>query len=206
MRPCSEYLGRVYALLVGLTGLCGRSARSRALRSMPGVALDAGVWAAAGVGGTSTGRPGVRVCFCAPVPGRGPGEPSPFGPGLGAVPGAFETAAALVGLGLGTPGCEAGGADAAAAGAGRLLGAALACGTAATAVGAALGATGAGLAALAVGAAVGEGGRGDGWAEGAAVGAGEGAAVGGALSATATGATVGTLTGAAGTSLRGCSS
>ncbi len=118
------------------------------------------------------GRDG--AAFCWPAPGTGPGEPRPFGPGLGAVPGFLETAAALVGLGLGTPDFGAGGSEAWAAGPARRLGAELAWTATAAAVGEALGATGAGVAGLAVGAAVGAGGFGEGAAVARAVGAGDG--------------------------------
>jgi hypothetical protein len=91
-------------------------------------AADDGAWVTAGfglaVGGTAIGRDG--AAFCWPAPGTGPGEPSPFGPGLGAVPGVLETAAALVGLGLGTQDVAAGGKEAWAAGAGEVIGAELA--------------------------------------------------------------------------------
>lgn len=152
-----------------------------------------------GVGGMATGRAGAWTTF-GPTPARGPGEPSPVGPGLGAVPAVFVAAAGLVALGLGTPARGAGGAETRAAGA--VLGAALAFATAA-AVGDARGTAGAGVAACALGRTSGAG-LGDGRADGALVGAGEGAAVGGVLTATATGATVGTVTGAAGMVMRGC--
>lgn len=156
-----------------------------------------------GVGRNSIGRAGVVLVFRF-VPARGPGDPSPFGPGLGAVPRVFATAAASVGLGLGTPDRGAGGADERTAGAGEGFGAALARATTVAALGLGLGAAGAGLARV-VGAEVGAGG----FARktvATAVGTGDGAALGGSLIATATGATVGTLWGAAGNSLVGWTS
>jgi hypothetical protein len=128
-----------------------------------------------------------------------------LGPGLGAVPRVFATAAAVVGLGLGTPECVAGLVEARATGAGDALGAALARTAAGAIVGAALGTTAAALARI-VGAAVGTGGLGERRAVATADGAGEGAAVGGVLSATASGAAVGTLIGAAGNSVLGATS
>lgn len=154
-----------------------------------------------GVGRSSIGRSGAFAVFEL-GPARGPGEPSPLGPGLDAVPCVLAIAAAWVGLGLGTPACVAGGADERAAGAGATLGAALARTAAGALVGIGLGAAGAGVA-RAVGAAVGAGGRGERTAVATAVGAGEGAALGGVFSATAIGATVGTLIGAAGSSALG---
>jgi hypothetical protein len=203
MRPCSEKFGP-YCLLVGLTGLFGSKERSFALRLL---ALGAGVEAARGfgVGRISIGRSGA-VFVCPALPGRGPGEPTPLGPGLGAVPAVLVIVGPFVGPGLGTPAVCAGGAEARSAGAGERLGAALARAATAAALGAALGCTGAGVAALALGAAVGAGGLGEGRRLGAAVGAGEGRAVASGLIETASGATVGTLSGAAGTSLLGCTS
>jgi len=182
IRPRSEKLG-VYCLLVGLTGLFGSSARSFALRSIPegfgdGVSRGCGE----GVGAILMGRCGPGLVSL-PLPACGPGEPTPFGPGLGAVPGVLAKAV-LVGLGLGTPG--------------EAVGALLARTATAAAVGAALGVTGPGVAGRALGTAVGAGGFGDGRALGALVGAGEGARLETGLTATAIGATVGTLSGAAG--------
>lgn len=137
-----------------------------------GVAECAAAGRGLAVGGIAIGRDG--AAFCCPAPGTGPGDPRPFGPGLGAVPGVLETAAALVGLGLGTPDRGAGGSDACAAGAGEAIGAELAWTATAAAVGDALGATGAGVAGFEVGAAVGAGGFGDGAALARAVGAGDG--------------------------------
>ena len=203
MRPCSERLG-TYCLDVGLTGLFGSSDRSFALR-FKALALGAGVASGDGVGRTSIGRSGAAF-VCPALPGRGPGDPTPLGPGLGAVPAVLATVWAFVGLGLGTPGRAAGGAEARTAGAGDRLGAALARMATAAALGAALGCTGAGLAAFALGIAVGVGGFGEGRAVGAAVGAGDGAAVCGDLTAIARGATVATETGAAGSALAGVTS
>ncbi len=155
-----------------------------------------------GVGRTSIGRAGAAF-VCPAFPGRGPGDATPLGAGLAAVPAVLVTACALVGLGLGTPERGAGGADARNAGAGDWLGAALARNATAVAVGAALGCAGAGDAAFALGAALGTGGLGDGCKLGAAVGAGEDTAVASGFTDTATGAVVGRLTGAAGSSLLG---
>src|ERR1700758_3948872 len=98
---CIVKFGR-YCLSVGFTGLFGSSARSFALR-LPKPRLGSGVDVGTGdgVGAMRIGRAGPGRDF-GPVPACGPGEPWPLGPGLGAVPVAF--AAALVGLGLGTPG------------------------------------------------------------------------------------------------------
>lgn len=202
-RPRSESEG-VYCLLVGLTGLFGSSDRSFAVKLLDGRALGAGVArTGAGVGRIATGRAGALVLL-GPLPARGPGEAPPFGPGLGAVPAVEATARALVGLGLGTPGCSAGEAEARGAGAAVTVGEAVARATAAI-VGDAFGTGGAGVAGfgLGVAAATTTEGLGEGRTEGGAVGAGDGAVVGGGLVLTATGATVGTLTGAAGTWLRG---
>jgi hypothetical protein len=203
IRPCSENCG-TYCLLVGLTGLLGSNARSFALRLVAdGVALDEGD--GFGVGAMRIGRSGA-VFVCDAAPGRGPGEPTPLGPGLGAVPAVFVIVGPFVGPGLGTPGTGAGSAEARTAGAGERLGAALARAATAAAVGAALGWTGAADAVFALGAEVGTGGFGEGCALGAAVGAGDGCAVASGLIETASGATVATLTGAAGASLLGCTS
>jgi hypothetical protein len=193
-------------LVVGTTGPFGSSARSLSLMfdaDDPGVCAGPG-GAGLAVGGIANGREG--AAFCWPAPATGPGEPRPLGPGLGAVPGVFETAVAVVGLGFGTPDFGAGGSDAWAAGAGEAMGAELACTATAAAVGEALGATGAGVAGFAVGAAVGAGGLGEGAALARAVGAGDGCWVGGALTATAIGATVGIVTGAAGSAVAGAGS
>lgn len=179
--------------------MLGSNERSLALMfgGVAGVFVPRG--AGEGVGRSSIGRAGAG-CVFGPVPARGPGEPTPLGPGLGAVPRALDTAATAVALGLGTPDRGAGATEARAAGAGEALGSALARSATGAALGATL-ATGAGVASL--GAAVGTGGLGERTAVATAVGAGDGALLGAALSATATGATVGTLTGAAGTSVRG---
>lgn len=202
--PRSDSVG-VYDLLVGLTGLFGK--RERNFWLMFGALLDFGGAvtraAGAGVGRISTGRDGAGTRFAA-LPAFGPGDGPPLGPGLGAVPAVFATAAAArVGLGLGTPARWAGATEARAAGAALALGAGLARAMAA-AVGEAFGNAGAGVTTLVLGLTTGAGGLGDGRADGATVGAGEGATVGGGLTATAIGATVGTLTGAAGSSLWGC--
>ena len=145
-----------------------------------------------GVGRNSTGRAGVGLGFARFVPARGPGDPSPFGPGLGAVPRVFATAAASRRAGTRNARSGAGGADERTAGAGDGFGAALARATIVAAVGLGLGAAGAGAGAQS-------------WEPrseravsprktvATAVGTGDGAALGGGLIATATGATVGTL-------------
>jgi len=189
-------------LLDGFTGLFGNSERSLALIFGGVVGAFVAFGCGDGVGRSSIGRAGAGWVF-RPVPARGPGDPTPFGPGLGAVPRAFDTAVTAVALGLGTPERGAGATDARAAGAGDALGSALARRATGAALGATL-ATGAGVA-VNLGAAVGAGGLGRS-AVATAVGAGEGAVLGAALTATATGATVGTLTGAAGTSVRGWTS
>lgn len=205
-RPRNDRFG-VYDLLVGLTGLFGRSERSFALIFGALLGFGDAVTRAAGtgVGRISTGRAGAGR-FVEATPGRGPGEAPPLGPGLGAVPAVRATAAAvLVGLGFGTPERFAGATEACAAGAAVALGAAVARATAA-AVGDALGSAGEGVAGRALVRTIGAGfGEGRDTAR-ALVGTGEGTAVGGGLSATATGASVGTLTGAAGISLRGLAS
>jgi hypothetical protein len=160
MCPASERWG-VYDLVDGVTGPFGSSPRSRSFRLV--AAADGGLDEAGcglGVGGIAIGREG--AAFCWPAPAEGPGDPTPFGPGLGAAPAAFETTAAFVGLGLGTPGFGAGATDARATGAGEVAGAVLAATATAAVVGTALGWAGAGVAGFAVGAAVGEGGLGDG--------------------------------------------
>src|SRR5579862_5414140 len=204
-RPRSDKFG-VYDFDVGFTGLFGSSERSFAL--MFGGALVAfgrlvARAAGNGVGRIAIGRAGALTVFAA-VPGWGPGDAPPLGPGLGALPGVRATAAAVVvGLGFGTPERCAGADVARIAGAADALGAGLARAGAA-AVGEAFGTAGAGVAAATVARTTGAGGLGDGRADGAAVGAGDGAAVGGAFTATATGATVATLTGAAGISGLAC--
>lgn len=55
-----------------------------------------------GVGFTLIGRGGPGFALAA-VPGRGPGDERPEGPGLGATPVAFCVEAPWVGLGLGKP-------------------------------------------------------------------------------------------------------
>lgn len=151
-----------------------------------------------GDGGTAIGRWG--PAFGGPFPGRGPGEPSLFGPGEGAMPPVIAFFAPCVGLGLGTPAFVAGAALGRLTGSGGALGATVALTAAtATAVGATVGAAvGAGVAGFAVGAAVGAGGRGVGLAVGTTDGTGLGAAVGGTLTATACIATDGIAVGTAG--------
>jgi len=106
----------------------------------------------------------------AEFPARGPGDECPLGPGLGAVPADLAAGAPLVGLGLGTPRCTAGGADATGPGdAGAAEGRALARAMTAGAVGAVVGPGGAGVAGFADGRAVGAGGRGTGCAVGIAL-------------------------------------
>jgi hypothetical protein len=151
-----------------------------------------------GDGGTVIGRCG--PAFGGPLPGRGPGEPSLFGPGEGATPLVVAIFAPCVGLGLGTPALAAGATLGLFTGCGDALGATDAFTAAtATAVGAAVGAmVGAGVAGFAGGAAVGAGGRGVGFAVGATDGTGLGAAVGGIFTATACIATDGIAVGTAG--------
>jgi hypothetical protein len=195
-------------LLCGVTGVpLGKSARSFALSFSalvpcePALATGPGF----GVAGTLIGRAGPGF-DCPAFPGWGPGEPKPFGPGLGAVPAAFARAAPLVGLGDGTPGFADGDADATGPGAGEALGAAVDFVAATSAVGAAVGAAGTGVAGFCVGAAVGAGGFGVGCAVGDALGTGLGAAVGGGLTTTATAVTDGKLVGSAGSWFSGLGS
>ncbi len=162
--------------------------------------------AAGGVGRTLIGRSFAPFDW-PELPGLGPGDDCPFGPGDGEVPVVLLTVdAPCVGLGLGTPALSEGGADAwATAADGLALGAADAFATTGAVVGAALACGGAGVAAFVVGAAVGSG-----FAEGACVGTllgtGLGAAVGGIFTVTATVAAVGTTTGTAGKSFCGTGS
>ena len=161
---------------------------------------------AAGVGRTLIGR-SLPPFDCPELPGLGPGEERPFGPGDGESPCELLTVEApCVGLGLGTPALSEGGADACDTAAdGLALGAAEAFATTGAVVGAALACGGAGVAAFVVGAAVGIG-----FAEGACVGTllgtGLGAAVGGIFTVTAIAAAVGTTTGTAGRSFDGTGS
>ncbi len=129
----------------GFTGLFGNMARSLALISIALLRRFAGAPAGGtGVGLTFTGRAGPGLALAPAFPARGPGEAAPLGPGLGAVPAVFATAAVCVGLGLGTPGWVAGAALALAAGAGDAEGMAEAFAATATAVGCGLGLAAAG--------------------------------------------------------------
>jgi hypothetical protein len=150
-----------------------------------------------GVAGTLTGRSGPAL-FVIPAPGRGPGDSSPFGPGVGAVPWALAWVAPVVGLGLGTPATFAGAAEACGPGGVVCLGAAVARATGCGLGEALAAAAGAGVAGALVGADVGTAFAFGSWV-GAADGAAEGAADGGTLIVTATAAALGTLTGTAGT-------
>ena len=92
--PCSEIEGE-YCLLVGVHGVV-RQQRSQLRIDVRrcGFALARG--AGDGVGRNSIGRCGAGSVF-GPLPACGPGDPTPFGPGLGAAPRVFATAATAVG-------------------------------------------------------------------------------------------------------------
>ncbi len=135
-----------YCLYDGVTGLLGNIARSFALMSIALLCVLVCAFAGAGngVGRTFTGRAGPGFAVDAAVPGRGPGEDAPLGPGLGAVPAVFATAAVCVGLGLGTPGWVIGDGLALEAGTGKADGIADAFTATTTAVGFGLGLVAAG--------------------------------------------------------------
>lgn len=200
-RPRSEYEG-VYCFIVGLTGLFGSSARSRALIFGGAFLAAFGLGAGRGDGGAATaiGRWGATR-LCPAAPGRGPGEAPPEGAGFGALP-TVCACAVLVGAGFGLPLTGAGVVRAIAAGTAEGLGAT---GAGFAGAGDGLGTAGAAVGTgFALGRAVGRAGSGVARTSGAVEGAGEGTAVGGTLTDTATGPTVGTVTGAAGICAAGC--
>jgi hypothetical protein len=163
------------------------------------------VLAAGGVGRTLIVRSPAPF-VCPELPGLGPGDDWPFGPGDGDSPVVLLTVEApCVGLGLGTPALSDGGAEACETAAdGLALGAAEVFAMGAV-VGAALDCGGAGVAALVVGAAVGIG-FADGACVGTLLGTGLGAAVGGFFMVAAITDALGITIGTAGKSFCGTGS